>query len=477
MLTSSHAADPVFQCALPLADGTVLQLPISTAAPLFVVGPSGAGKSGLMLSLYRMNAEVAVRIAAHRQTWMETNSVPFSPQDKINTEKHAKTQDAQTQARWQVYSPSARTGLIIADLIEADNSLSREIRAAVKSGNGIEAAKLAEELAPLETINELFAGSGIPIVMTIGPNSTIVASKRGAAPYSIAALSDGERAALLTAGMVLTAKKAALILVDEPERHLHASIVTPLLLQLFAKRPDCTFIVSTHELSLPVSCPTARTVLVRDSKTVNGDVSHWDLDVLEPGVEVDDATKEAIIGSRRKMLFIEGNTASLDKPLYEILFPGVSIFPRATCSDVEHAVTSVRDTGAISWVHAYGIVDQDQLNPARKESLESRGVFALSVYSVEALYYDPIVVEAVAKRQSAILGESPDQMVMRAWTDLLAAIASNADRLAARMTEQVVKDQVSLGMLDWKKIQSGQNVSIAIDAQAYYQAERACLQD
>lgn len=216
---------------------------------------------------------------------------------------------------------------------------------------------------------------------------------------------------------------------------------------------------------------------MRDSKTVNGDVSHWDLDVLEPGVEVDDATKEAIIGSRRKMLFIEGNAASLDKPLYEILFPGVSIFPRATCSDVEHAVTSVRDTGAISWVHAYGIVDQDQLNPARKESLESRGVFALSVYSVEALYYDPIVVEAVAKRQSAILGESPDQMVMRAWTDLLAAIASNADRLAARMTEQVVKDQVSLGMLDWKKIQSGQNVSIAIDAQAYYQAERACLQD
>jgi hypothetical protein len=275
--------------------------------------------------------------------------------------------------------------------------------------------------------------------------------------------------------MVLTANDGALILVDEPERHLHASIVSPLLIQLFAKRPDCTFIVSTHELSLPVSCPNSRTVLVRDSTTVNNDISGWDLDVLEPGIEIDDATKEAIIGSRRKMLFIEGNAASLDKPLYEILFPGVSIFPRSTCYDVERAVSSVRDTAQISWVQACGIVDQDQLSPDKKVALEAKGVFALSVYSVEALYYNPTVVGAIAARQCAVFGGDPDQMVKQAWIDLLAAIASNADRLAARMTEQVVKDQVSVSMLDWKKIQSGQNVSVTVDAQSYYQVEKARL--
>jgi ABC-type Mn2+/Zn2+ transport system ATPase subunit len=460
-----------------LINGSELQLPVSTAAPLFVVGPNGSGKSGLMLFLFRMNRTTAVRISAHRQTWMETNSVPFSPQDKISAESNVRIWDAEPYARWRETNSGWRSGLIIADLIEADNSLSRKVRTAVKSGEALEAAKLADQPPPLETINELLAGSGVPIAMTIGPNSTIVASKRGSPSYSIAALSDGERAALLIAGMVLTAADGALILVDEPERHLHSSIVTPLLIQLFAKRPDCTFIVSTHELSLPVSCPSSRTVLVRDSQTVNDDVNRWDLDVLEPGVEIDDATKEAILGSRRKMLFIEGNAASLDKPLYELLFPGVSIFPRETCSDVEHAVSSVRDTGAIAWVQAYGIVDQDQLSADKKRALEAKGVFALCVYSVEALYYDPVVVRAVAMRQSAVVGGNPDEMVEQAWEDLLTAITLNADRLAARMTEQVVKDQVSLKMLDWKKIQSGQNVTIDVDAQAYYQTERACLQN
>ncbi|MER8470199.1 AAA family ATPase [Mesorhizobium sp. M1328] len=476
MATNSEAAEPPFETAVPLTNGSSLQLPVSTAAPLFVVGPNGAGKSGLMLSLYRKNFARAVRVAAHRQTWMETNSVPFSPQSKIQTETNTKNQDAQPEARWREYDPASRSGLIIADLIDADNNLSRNIRAAVKSGKSAEAAQLADELPPLETINELLVGSGIPIAMTIEPNSTIVARKREGPPYSIAALSDGERAALLIAGVVLTAKKGSLILVDEPERHLHASIVTPLLLQLFAKRPDCTFVVSTHELSLPVSCRTARTVLVRDSKTVNDDVGNWDLDVLEPGIGIDDPTKEAIIGSRRKMLFIEGSADSLDKPLYEILFPGVSIFPRATCSDVEHAVTSVRDTSAIAWIQAYGIVDQDQLTSDKKIALEAKGVFALAVYSVEALYYNPTIVELIAKRQCTVIEGDPSQMIVKAWTDLLAAIASNADRLAARMTEQAVKDQISLEMPDWKKIQAGQNVSIAVDSQAHYQAEKARLQ-
>lgn len=43
------------------------------------------------------------------------------------------------------------------------------------------------------------------------------------------------------------------------------------------------------------------------------------------------------------------------------------------------------------------------------------------------------------------------------------------------MTEQAVKDRISLGMPDWKKIQAGHNVAITVDAQAIYQSERERL--
>ncbi|MBP2308371.1 AAA family ATPase [Azospirillum melinis] len=475
MVANSNTDRPGFNATLSLTNDSVIDLPISYDVPLFIVGPNGAGKSGMMLALYRKNHSNAVRITAHRQNWMENNYVPFSPQEKMSTENHIKSQDNDPSARWMEWSSSSRSGIVIADLIDSDNKISRKVREELAAGNKEEAQKLAAESPPLDIISDLFLGAGIPIKLTIADNSSIFASKNGGSTYSIAALSDGERAALLIAGSVLTAKRHSLILIDEPERHLHTSIVTPLLLQLFSKRPDCVFIVSTHELSLPVSCPSARVVIVRDSKTKNNDISAWDLDVLEPGIEIDNSTKEAIIGSRRKMLFIEGTQHSLDKSLYEILFPGVSIFPRSSCRDVEYAVTSVRDASDVAWVHAYGIVDQDQLTSDKKAALEAKGIFALSVYSVEALYYNPDIVRAVAERQCAIIGEDAGKIVDTAWSNLLTTISPHVDRLAARMTEQAVKDKISLEMPDWKKIKEGKDVSIAIDAQSLYQKERKQL--
>lgn len=476
MTNCSDIGSLIFNTAVTIIDGSKLQLPVSQSEPLFVVGPNGAGKSGLMSSLYRQNQANAVRIAAHRQNWMESNAVPFSPQTKIDNEQNIKSTDAQASARWMEWNPAARAGLIIADVIDADNKLSRELAEAFRSGDAAAAAKVANKPQPLAEISELFAGSGIPITLSIGDNSAIVASKRGSTPYSIAQLSDGERAALLIAGKVLTAKSGALILIDEPERHLHSSIVTPLLVQLFVKRSDCVFVVSTHELGLPVAMPTAKTVLVRDSKASNDDVTAWDLDILDPGIEIDDATKEAIIGSRRKMLFIEGTANSLDKPLYELLFPGVSIFPRRSCRDVEHAVASIRDSEAVTWVKAFGIVDQDQIPPDQRTTLNGKGIFPLSVYSVESLYYDPMIVAAVAQRQCTVVEGDPVQMVQTATANLLAAITSEVDRLAARMTEQAVKDKISMQQPDWKVIQNGQNVSISVDAQTMYQTEKTQLQ-
>lgn len=476
MTTTSVIAAPSFATSVPLIDGSQLHLPLSSAAPLFVVGPNGAGKSGLISMLFRLNQNNAVWISAHRQTWMETNAVPFSPQDKIRNEENFRGQDSQPQARWKDWNAATRSGMVIADLIDMDNKLARDLADAYRSGNGAAAVKIAAKSQPLAEITELFVGSGIPIELAIGPNSSILARKNGGPPYSIASLSDGERAALLIAGTILTANEGALILVDEPERHLHASIVTPLLLQLFAKRPDCVFVVSTHELSLPVAMASAKTVLVRDSRSANDDVTAWDLDVLDPGTEIDDATKEAIIGSRRKLLFIEGTSASLDKLLYELLFPGVAIFPRQSCRDVEHAVASVRDAQSVTWVQAFGIVDQDQIPPTKVTSLNVKGIYPLSVYSVESLYYSPTIIAAVAHRQCTVVDGSFEQMVQAASTNLITAIASAADRLAARMTEQAVKDKISMEVPDWKSIQSGENVNIAVDAQAMYQAEMAQLQ-
>ena len=148
--------------------------------------------------------------------------------------------------------------MAIYDLVDAENVRARGIAGAIDSNNFDLAKELRKKDAPIKIINELLKLSSIPVTIAIHENAQIVASKNGSPPYRIAELSDGERNAILIAASVLTAK-GTLLLIDEPERHLHRAIISPLLAELFVRRPDCPFVVSTHDLMLPLDNPTART--------------------------------------------------------------------------------------------------------------------------------------------------------------------------------------------------------------------------
>ena len=81
--------------------------------------------------------------------------------------------------------------------------------------------------------------------------------------YSIAKMSDGERSALVLIAEVVAAAAGSVFLIDEPELHLHRSIVVPLIGSMIRENPASTFIVSTHELELPATCAQASVVIVR----------------------------------------------------------------------------------------------------------------------------------------------------------------------------------------------------------------------
>ena len=133
-------------------------------------------------------------------------------------------------------------------------------------------------------------------------------------------MSDGERNAAIIAATVLTVEAGTTLLIDEPERHFHRSIIEPFLSALFERRRDCTFVVSTHEIGLPVGNPEARVIMVRSCEW-NGDrPKAWDVEVLEANTDLPEELKRAILGARRRILFVEGKSSSLDLPLYNALF-------------------------------------------------------------------------------------------------------------------------------------------------------------
>lgn len=447
------------------------RLILSPGNILFVVGANGTGKSSLMNHFYRQNVHNAKQISAHRQTWFSSGALMLSAYDKKNIESSMQNQDVLSQNRWMDHYPSQRASITIHDLIDSENSRARKITDAFERSQLAEAQILAMKDAPLKVINELLAQANIPIKICIIEADQVMATKDGA-QYSIAELSDGERNALLIAANVLTAKSGALILIDEPERHLHRSIISPLLTQLFAKRPDCAFVVSTHDVMLPIDNPTSQVVLVRGCTYYGSNVTNWDADIVDANENIDEALKQDILGSRRKIIFVEGSEISLDKPLYSLIFPFVSILPKSSCHEVERAVAGVRDVQTLHWVSAWGIIDNDRRTAEEISELENRGIYALPVFSVESIFYHPHLQRLVAEKHAAVVGGDAQHSLIEAKKAAINAIRPHINRLSERAIEKTLRDEMFKHLPRRQQISAGQPIKVEIDLAEIIRQER-----
>ena len=295
--------------------------------------------------------------------------------------------------------------------------------------------------------------------------------------FSIAQMSDGERAAAIMAANVLTVDPGTILLIDEPERHLHRSIIEPFLSALFAKRADCAFVISTHEIALPIANSGANAVILRSCKWNGNQPRAWDAEVLESGTALPEDLRRDILGARRRILFVEGTANSLDLPLYTTLFPELSVIPKGSCNEVVRAVKGLRSSEEHHHVEAFGLIDRDDRQPDETEKLATDSIFALDVCSVESLYYCSEAIEAVANRQAVSLGCEFGGMVVAAKRDALKAVADDADlaqRMAAKRSERRVRSQIENLTPDWRTIiQSGERLEIPSTIESSYPGELA----
>lgn len=464
-----------FATTIPTTTGPGLTIQLDVGQALFLVGANGTGKSSLMHRFYGAHHGNSRRISAHRQTWFASNAITLSPHQKRQTESNIKGSDTNPQARWTDDYSAQRASIAIYDLIDAENVRARSIAGAV-DGNQMDLAKeLSRKDAPLKVINELLRLSNIPVEVSVHQNEQVLASRRGSPTYSVAELSDGERNALLIAANVLTVPPGTLLLIDEPERHLHRSIISPLLTLLLSKRGDCAFVVSTHDVMLPLDNPSAKTLLVRGCAYSGDSVSGWDVDLLESAEGVDESLKRDILGSRRRVLFVEGDAQSLDAPLYALLFPNVSVVPKTSCRDVIHAVTGVRGAASLHWVRAFGLIDNDRRSASDVDQLRYKGVHALPVYSVESIYYHPDLQALVAARHAAVTGSDANSLMTAATKTGIAALRPHSRRLSERVVERFLRDELERHLPTSKDIATGNPISVTIDVRAAVEAELATL--
>lgn len=420
-----------------------LTVALTEGKPLFVLGANGVGKSTLMHKIFEQNFNNTKRILAHRQTWFRSNTMDLTASNKKQQDEYIKNTDLQIDSRWKDDYSDARSSISIFELINSENIRSRRISNAVDAKDIDFAKKLSNTQAPLQAINELLAISNIPVLITLGKDEQLFASKNGCEPYSIAELSDGERNALLICADVLTTEPNHIIVLDEPERHLHRSIISPLLSSLILKRKDCSFVISTHDVHLPLDHPDASVLLLRNCQWNNKEIKDWDADLISEADDIPIPVKREILGSKRNILFVEGTYDSLDRQLYQLIFPEVTVMPQGSCSKVEKAVEGIKGTENLHWINAYGLIDADDRTPEQIEKLLKKRVAALKSYSIESLYYNLEIVKKIVERQTQVTGESEDIAYKKAIEKIITDITPHKERLCSRLCEKKVRIMIN----------------------------------
>lgn len=460
-----------FTLNYPAPDDKQVENKIESGEFMFLVGANGTGKSTLMHKFATQNANNVRRITAHRQVWFNTNTIDITPAGREQGEINITSRDQQAESRWKDDNAAQRSQITIFDLIDSENVEARKIAEAARSGKMDAVKDLAAMQSPISKMNDILRISNLSFQIKVDKGSKLIAEGKDCPDFSVAELSDGERNALLIIANVLTAPEDTLILLDEPERHLHRSIVSPLLSTLLSYRDDCAFVISTHDVSLPIDQKKASSLLLRSYVHTP---QHWIADYIDAVEEMDELTASAILGSRRNILFIEGTPSSLDAQLYHILFPNVTVRPVGSCVEVERIVKGLRASDKNHWVMALGIIDKDNRSVEECKKLKLEGIVALDQYSVESIYYHPTVIKGVLSRVSQVTEIDVHQTFEALISEVIDVIDSHKDRLAARLVERKVKDKVLYETPSWKDIMKG-GIDITFSTDEILNDEKALI--
>lgn len=259
-------------------------------------------------------------------------------------------------------------------------------------------------------------------------------------------MSDGERVMLYMICQVLVLKPNSVLIIDEPELHIHKAIVNKLWNKLEEYRQDCSFIYVTHDLDFALSRNAERIVWI---KNYNG--TTWNYDFIR-ATDFSDLPHELvyeIIGTRQKILFIEGDKNSYDHFLYQEIYrdKGYHVIPCGGCQDVAKYVKSKRAYEKLNSIEVYGIVDRDFRTEAEIAALHNDGIFCLNVAEVENLFVVPELIDIVGLHMGC-----SDEQIQEAKSFILSLFNQTKEGQIGEAFIKEINHQLSLKKFDDKKL-------------------------
>jgi ATPase subunit of ABC transporter with duplicated ATPase domains len=220
----------------------------------------------------------------------------------------------------------------------------------------------------------------------------VTARKTGQAEYHGKEMSDGERVTLYLIGQCLCAPDNSIIIIDEPEIHLHKSLMTRLWNKIEEACPNKLLVFITHDLDFAASRKDAKKFWI---KNYDGG-ANWTWEEVPDIETIPENLVIEIVGNRKNVIFCEGERASYDTILYQAAFPDFHIVARGGCEKVIESTKAVRGTPSLHYLQAFGIIDSDYRTDEEISALRAAGIYTINVAEVENLFCIEPIIRIVA---------------------------------------------------------------------------------
>lgn len=282
-----------------------------------------------------------------------------------------------------------------------------------------------------EIWEETFPGNEISVVK----GKTAIRNRSGKDSIGIKNLSRGEKAGLYYLASIILAPENSLVLVDSPTLFLHPTVVGLLWEKIERLRADCRFVYDTNDANF-ASGHTRRTAIWIKEYDAAG--HSWHYQVLAGG-ELPDEIFLQMMGSRRPILFTEGDTShSIDIRLYSVVFPEYTVKPLGSCDKVIESTRTMQALKAMHRIESYGLIDRDRRSDQEVEYLRAKKILVPEVAEIENIFLSQGVVETMAE----IKGKNPKKVMKAVRQEVIRKFEEMLDAQALQHTRHRMKRDV-----------------------------------
>lgn len=404
---------------------------------MVLIGANGAGKSklGAWIEQNMQNQVIVHRIGAHKALnipeFAQLKNLEQAEKDLLwgRNDEHASVNRKVTD-RWGS-NPTTfllndfdkLLSLLFAKTIERDRKHTHQTQ---EKGKYVEV-----DDAPIDIIVKVWSDIMPHRNILFKDGKVLVSSNNTESLYHGKEMSDGERVTLYLLGQCLCAPKNSIIIIDEPEIHLHKSLVDKLWNKIEELSQDKLLIYITHDIDFASSRTDANKFWIQ---SFNGN-NLWKWQEVHNDDVLPNELMLEILGSRKNIIFCEGEKGSLDTTIYQIIYPDFHVIPRGSGDKVIEATMALRSNTNIHHLNVYGLIDSDYKEEDEKEALKRQGIYTISVAEIENIF----CVEPVLRIISEQLELNPDEIVDKVIDFLVKSLRSEFEVQVSSKAEKIIE--------------------------------------